>query len=87
MRATLLDTCSLLWWTVDQQRLSPKAKELCGQIEDSTGYVSAVSIWEIGIKIRNKKIDIGMPFERYVDKISEISLWIGFIATQQTASS
>lgn len=73
MKATLLDTCALLWWTVDPQKLSQKAKTICSDIEDSTGYVSSVSVWEIGIKVRNKKLDIGMSFQRYVNNLSELS--------------
>lgn len=63
----LLDTCALIWWTLDPKRLSSKAMEACQKMERSEGIISSISIWEIGIKIRNKKLDIGMPIEKYTE--------------------
>jgi len=69
----LLDTCTLLWWTMDPEQLSAKAAAACRKIEHSVGYVSAVSIWELGIKIKNQKLSIGMSIERYAELLTKIS--------------
>jgi PIN domain nuclease of toxin-antitoxin system len=49
--------------------------------------VSSISIWEVGLKIKNKKLDIGMRIQQYVEKLKQLgahlqtvpideSLWI-----------
>ena len=67
-----LDTHALLWWTLDPEKLSPKAVAICGQIEERGSYVSAISIWELGVKIRNGKLDIGMSIREYVEKLKRL---------------
>jgi PIN domain nuclease of toxin-antitoxin system len=34
-------------------------------MERTEGIISSISIWEIGVKIKNKKLDIGMSIEKY----------------------
>lgn len=58
-----LDTHSLLWWTLDPDRLSEKASRACAEMERTGGCVSAISIWELGLKIRQGKLEIGMELE------------------------
>jgi PIN domain nuclease of toxin-antitoxin system len=72
MNKYLLDTCALIWWTLDQEKLSSKAFEACQKIEQNTGYVSSISIWEIGIKIKNRKLNIGMTIETYVKNLHKL---------------
>jgi len=48
MRA-ILDTHTFLWWAVDDQRLSERARALISEGENEI-FVSAVSGWEIAIK-------------------------------------
>lgn len=66
----LLDTCALIWWTLDQQKLSDKVLSTLNEQELS---VSSISIWEVGIKIKNKKLDIGMSIKTYLDKLRDVS--------------
>ena len=73
MTRFLLDTCSLLWWTLDQESLSKKAWQACQTFSKEPACVSSISIWEIGIKIKNKKLDLGMTFEEYTQKIRRAS--------------
>ncbi|MEH2162681.1 MAG: PIN domain-containing protein [Nostoc sp.] len=55
----VLDTCVLIWWSLDPGRLSEPAKEACNQMEkDKNGLVPSIAIWEIAIKIKNKKLDL-----------------------------
>ena len=49
MNGLLLDTHIFLWWLDDNQRLSNKARERIADPELGI-FVSAASIWEIGIK-------------------------------------
>lgn len=54
----LLDTHALLWWLTDEPSLSPTARKLIGS-GDNEVLVSAVSAWEIGIKVRLGKLPVG----------------------------
>ena len=73
MSKYLLDTCSLLWWTLDQDALSKKALNACQSFLKHPGYVSSISVWEIGIKVKNKKLDLGISFEEYVKKLRQVT--------------
>lgn len=65
----LLDTCALIWYTLDCEKLSPVAAAACREIAGKGAFVSAISIWEIGLKIKNGKIDIGTTIEDYVKRL------------------
>jgi PIN domain nuclease of toxin-antitoxin system len=69
----LLDTCALLWWTLDPEKLSPKAAKVCDRIATKGGVVSSISIWEIGIKIKKGELEIGLPLEDYVGRLKQLS--------------
>lgn len=77
----LLDTCALLWWTLDQQQLSQK---VLSTLNEQDLYVSSISLWEIGIKIKNKKLDIGMNIKTYLDKLHDISTLKFVPVTEET---
>jgi len=68
----LLDTCALLWWTLEPGRLSARARRACGRIDEEGACISSVSIWEIGVKIKKGRLDIGDTIEGYVDRLAEI---------------
>ncbi len=68
----LLDTCALLWYSLDDKKLSAKAKLECEKIPRTGGFVSAISIWEIGIKIKNGKLDIGTNIADYVKRLRKM---------------
>ena len=52
----LLDTHALLWWLNDDERLGSHARRLIGDPENDV-LVSAVSLWEITVKLRIGKLD------------------------------
>ena len=56
----LLDTCTLLWLSSDQKKLSSKAKK---EIEKNARslFVSAITAFEIAIKCRNGKLELPLP--------------------------
>ena len=63
----MLDTCALIWWSLDPDRLSQAAKNVCEQMEqEKNGLVPSISIWEIAIKIKNKKLNLGVNLDKYV---------------------
>lgn len=69
----LLDTHVLLWWTLDPEKLSRKASLRCSKIHQTGAIISSISIWEIGIKIKNRGIDIGMSIEDYLMRIRDLN--------------
>ena len=72
----LLDTCALLWWTLDPNQLSTAAAEACTRMATSGGLVSSISIWEIGIKVKKKKLDLGIPVDDFVRLLKQTSVQI-----------
>lgn len=62
-----LDTCALIWWSLDPDKLSQRAKEACEQMEqEKNGLVPSTAIWEIAIKIKNHKLDLGVEIDDYI---------------------
>ena len=51
----LLDTHILLWWTLDDPKLSGKARAIIASFESEV-FVSAASAWEIATKVRLGKL-------------------------------
>ena len=71
----VLDTCALIWWSLDPLRLSEAAKEACNQMErDQNGLVPSIAIWEIAIKIKNKKLDLGVDLNDYLTALKKSSV-------------
>ncbi|MFN7282472.1 MAG: type II toxin-antitoxin system VapC family toxin [Dolichospermum sp.] len=68
----VLDTCALIWWSLDPEQLSLLAQKACEQMEkDKNGLVASISIWEIAIKIKNKKLDLGISLEIYIKRLQQ----------------
>lgn len=63
----VLDTCALIWWSLDPDKLSQTAKKACHKMEqEKNGLVPSIAIWEIAIKIKNQKLDLGVDPEQYL---------------------
>lgn len=63
----VFDTCALIWWSLDPDKLSPRSKEACYQMEQQkNGLVPSTAVWEIAIKIKNKKLDLGVDIDDYI---------------------
>jgi PIN domain nuclease of toxin-antitoxin system len=70
----VLDTCALIWWSLDPARLSEQAKEACNYMErDKNGLVPSIAVWEIAIKIKNQKLDLGVNLNDYVVRLKKSS--------------
>jgi len=65
----LLDTHALLWWTLDPDKLSRRARAQCRKMEERGGFISSISIWELGIKIKNGQLEIGMTIEDFAANV------------------
>jgi len=61
----LLDTHSLIWYALDDPRLSATAR---GLIEDPSSevLVSPASLWEIAIKVSNGKLALHQPYKDFL---------------------
>lgn len=68
----VLDTHALLWWTLDPEKLSKKAAAICREIEQRGAYLSSISIWELGVNMRNGKLDLGMSIGDYAEKLKRL---------------
>jgi PIN domain nuclease of toxin-antitoxin system len=64
----LLDTHVVLWALADSPRLSARARELLAD-PDNECWVSSVSVWEIAIKVRLGKYQLGHPLTAIEDAI------------------
>lgn len=53
----LLDTHVILWWLMDDPKLSPLAKDLISDV-NSLIFISAASVWEISIKKNLGKLEV-----------------------------
>lgn len=68
----ILDTCALLLWSLDPDKLSDSALVAIEQMEKAkNGITSSMAIWEIAIKVKNKKLDLGVPLDTYVTKLKQ----------------
>lgn len=72
IRLILLDTCTLLWWTLEPRQLSSTAREICAKISQEGAYISSISIWEIGIKMQKSVLDIGISLREYVQRLKTL---------------
>ncbi len=71
----VLDTCALIWWSLDPSKLTSAATEACKQMEkNKNGLVPSIAIWEIAIKIKNKKLDLGVNINQYVASLKKSSV-------------
>jgi PIN domain nuclease of toxin-antitoxin system len=71
----LLDTHIFLWATGQSKRLPPKVATTITDLKNDV-FVSAVSFWEIAIKVRTGKLDIG---KNKPDDLPTRALDMGFL--------
>lgn len=62
----LVDTCTLVWWA-NGDKLSPAVSQVI-EDPDNRVWVSAASIWEIGIKISLGKLTVRGDLDTVVDE-------------------
>jgi PIN domain nuclease of toxin-antitoxin system len=68
----VLDTCALLWWSLDPDEFSPNAKAAINKMEqEKNGITPAIALWEIAIKVKNKKLDLGTSLNIYLKRLKQ----------------
>lgn len=67
----VLDTHALQWWALDPDRLSDRARASISEMERRGGYASAISIWELGVKIQRGKLEIGLSIDEFARRIDK----------------
>ena len=68
----LLDTHVLIWWIENNKRLGRRAKTIIHD-NQTTVYISAVSIWEISIKAVLERLDVEPEFTDELPHEMELS--------------
>jgi PIN domain nuclease of toxin-antitoxin system len=68
----LLDTCALIWWTLDPEQLSTKARAKCDAITSTGAAISAISLWEISVKQKRNKLSLGLPLQEYMKRLKDL---------------
>lgn len=66
----LLDTSALIFWTLDRDRLSNAAAQAiadAGRIA-----LSAISIWEIGIKVKKEQLVIPLSIREFTNRLEQV---------------
>ena len=66
----VLDTSALIFWTLNQKRLSQIAARTISDADRIA--ISSISIWEIGIKVKKQKLVIPLSIQEFADKLKEI---------------
>lgn len=66
----VLDSGALLYWTLDPERLTAPAAEAIAQARQI--MVSAISIWEIGLKAKQGKLELPLSIHAYVDRLKRL---------------
>jgi PIN domain nuclease of toxin-antitoxin system len=64
----VLDTSVLIYWTLDPEKLTQPAAFAIENAEQI--IVSAISIWEIGLKAKQDKIELPLSIHAYVGKLN-----------------
>ncbi len=67
--AILLDTCALIWLAGDAPELSAEARDTIDQA-DIAG-VSAISAWEISLKVARGSLDLPFPSDEWFSRTLE----------------
>lgn len=65
----VLDTHALLWWALDPDRLSPAATAAARRMEDTGGYASSISIWELAVKVKRGKLELPITIDEVAMRI------------------
>ncbi len=63
----LLDTSTLVFWTLDQERLTPVAAKAIAEADRVC--ISSISIWEIGIKVGKENLALPLSVGEFAAKL------------------
>jgi PIN domain nuclease of toxin-antitoxin system len=77
----LLDTHALLWFIAGDKQLPGPIKELISDIHQPC-YVSIASLWEVTIKIRTGRLQLGMSLEEFFTYIERNEIEVITVNTE-----
>ena len=63
----LLDTCCWLWWLNDTGKLSKQQLDAIANRRNQL-FLSVATIWELSIKVNNKKLTIPQPLNKLIEQ-------------------
>ncbi len=72
MSRVVLDTSALLFWTLSPDKLPKAARRVIAKAETHGLLVSAISLWEIGLKAQRGTLSLGVPFIEYVQRLQRV---------------
>lgn len=67
----VLDTATLIYWTLDPEHLTFIAQSKIKESEKIV--VSSISIWEIGLKVKRQKLILPLTITEYVKRLEHLS--------------
>jgi PIN domain nuclease of toxin-antitoxin system len=70
----LLDTCAVLFWTLEPERLSRRARERIDGAGDSDLLLCSMSLWEIAWKHKMGRLELGMDVREYLSRLRRLPL-------------
>ena len=65
----VLDTCALVWAASSPGQLSERARAVLSDPANDF-VISAVSLWEIAVKVRRGSIDLGFPVVELAQRLN-----------------
>jgi PIN domain nuclease of toxin-antitoxin system len=65
----VLDTSALLFWTLAPDQLSVRARAAIDAAAPFGWLASAISLWEISLKVQRKQLSLGVSFSEYVQRL------------------
>jgi PIN domain nuclease of toxin-antitoxin system len=68
----VLDTSALLYWTLDPDQLSLKARLAIEQADRIV--VSSISVWEIALKVKRQKLVLPLTVSDYVSRLQQLEV-------------
>lgn len=68
----VIDTSTLLFWTLDSPRLSKSAATAIEEAERIV--ISSISIWEIGLKASRNRLSIPISVQEFADGLAQIDV-------------
>lgn len=71
----LFDTHTLLWYTHEPEKLSVRVRKEIELSRRAIAYVSAISFWELALKIKSEKLNIGMPVSEYRKRVLSLGFF------------
>lgn len=70
---TLLDTHVLVWWVNEPRKLSNKARKIIEEnIKKGEIFISSISVWEIFLLVKKRKLILTMDTQSWVSAIENL---------------